>query len=104
MTTHEAREQTDTAVRQLVDLHRSVTAACAADPDAHDAFTAASEWTRTLSGLIAEMSQVRADIAARIWADEQLSLQGLATRIGVSKARAQQFVNDASQRQREGTR
>jgi hypothetical protein len=41
---------------------------------------------------VGQAAKLRAQMVTRIWKAEELSLAGLANRIGVSKARADQFV------------
>lgn len=74
--------------------------------DPHAAFQLASEYQESLARLHAQqaagVSWLRARQAKRLREREALSLAGLADRIGVSKARADQLVQLAKQHQQEG--
>jgi len=56
------------------------------------AFDQATELVELLRRLTDAAAAVRAQTVGRIWATEEMSLAGLAQRIGVSKARADQLV------------
>ncbi|MGH3998214.1 MAG: hypothetical protein ACRDTJ_12210 [Pseudonocardiaceae bacterium] len=60
-----------------------------------DAFTAAAELGDDLAEAVAATANLRAVIAARLKAEEHLSLGGLAAALAVSKSRAAQLVNTA---------
>lgn len=64
-------------------------------PDPASAFAHATELRNRLDRLVGEAAGLRARMAVRIWEAEELSLAALANRIGVSKGRAQQFIQTA---------
>lgn len=65
------------------------------DPQAQHAFDSATALADTLRQLAENAANLRARTAARIATEEKLSLSVLATRIGVSKARADQLIKSA---------
>ena len=62
------------------------------DSQAQHAFESATALADTLRQLAENAASLRAQTAVRIATEEKLSLSVLATRIGVSKARAEQLV------------
>ncbi|MGH3997089.1 MAG: hypothetical protein ACRDTJ_06460 [Pseudonocardiaceae bacterium] len=66
-------------------------------PPGRDAFTAAAELGDDLAEAVAATANLRAVIAARLKAEENLSLGGLAAALAVSKSRAAQLVNNAAE-------
>ena len=67
--------------------------------DPHLAYEHATRLLEEMQGQRGKAAQVRAEQVARIWKAEELSLAQLAGRIGVSKARAEQFVREAGKAQ-----
>jgi (p)ppGpp synthase/HD superfamily hydrolase len=65
------------------------------DSQAQHAFESATALADTLRQLAENAANLRARTAARIATEEKLSLSVLATRIGVSKARADQLIKSA---------
>lgn len=61
-------------------------------PDRQQGFDQASKLADELRDLADRAADLRAEAVARIWEAEKLSLAGLAQRIGVSKARADQLL------------
>ncbi|MFI6180793.1 hypothetical protein ACIA8R_35050 [Nonomuraea sp. NPDC051191] len=82
----------------LADLERAFDAALMAidaDTDHNRAYNGATELVETLRRLFETSGNQRALSAARIFEQEEMSLAGLADRIGVSKARAAQLIKTA---------
>lgn len=82
----------------LADLEHAFGAAITAinaDPDHNRAYSGATELVETLRKLFEASAEQRALSAARIFEQEEMSLAGLAGRIGVSKARAAQLIKTA---------
>src|SRR6266487_64998 len=69
---------------------QAVAAIDEADPDV--AFAAATKLTHLIAEFYKQTPQVRGRQAHRVWKANELSLQQLGDRIGVSKARADQLV------------
>lgn len=65
------------------------------DSQTQHAFESATALADTLRQLAENAANLRARTAARIATEEKLSLSVLATRIGVSKARADQLIKSA---------
>jgi plasmid maintenance system antidote protein VapI len=72
-------------------------------PDAVRAFATATELRNELDRLVQEAALLRARMACRVQASEGLSLAALASRLGVSKARADQLVRTATGRRGDRT-
>lgn len=70
-------------------------------PDPQQAFDAATKLASLLRDLADSAAEIRAETVARIWKTEELSVAGLAERIGVSKARAGQLLATAKTRKEE---
>jgi hypothetical protein len=75
----------ESAVRAAID-------AIKAEPDSQSAIEQAAALRERLSALEGEVAQLRAEVAHRIWSTERVSLAQLASRMGVSTARAGQLV------------
>lgn len=73
------------------------------DSQAQHAFESATALADTLRQLAENAANLRARTAARIATEEKLSLSVLATRIGVSKARADQLIKSAKDGEPDGT-
>ena len=85
----------DTVVRALADIDRAYKAAAAAidaERNPQEAFRLATEVTESLRQRTTDSADLRVLAAARVFETEQMSLAGLADRIGVSKARAAQLM------------
>lgn len=86
----------------LTSGYKETVDAIRAMPNRKEAFEVATKLGEMLTGqLRSETGQLRAEIAAAIYKDESLSLAGLANRIGVSRGRAQDFVETARASQTE---
>lgn len=70
-------------------------AAIEATEDPRRAFTLATEFRDKIDELVGSAAELRAQTVERVWESEQLSLAALAKRIGVSKSRADQFIQAA---------
>ncbi|GAA1021470.1 hypothetical protein Aple_073660 [Acrocarpospora pleiomorpha] len=82
----------------LADLERAFDAAVAgidAEVDPNRAYEGATELVEAVRRLFEASAELRAHSAARLFKEEQMSLAGLADRIGVSKARAAQLIKTA---------
>ena len=83
------------AVAAIRASYASARAAIEATADPHEAFQLASEFRDRIDELVGEAAELRARMVQRVWETEQLSLAALAKRIGVSKSRADQFIQAA---------
>ena len=83
------------ALASLRDAYRRAAAMIHGDSQAQHAFDSATALADTLRQLAENAANLRARTAARIATEEKLSLSVLATRIGVSKARADQLIKSA---------
>jgi len=93
------------ALASLRDAYEQAVAAIHGDSQAQHAFESATALADLLRQLAENAASLRARAAARIAAEEKLSLSVLAARIGVSKARADQLiksVKDADQGSAQG--
>jgi hypothetical protein len=79
----------------LRDAYEQAAAAIHKDSQAQHAFESATALADTLRQLAENAASLRARTAARIAAEEKLSLSVLAARIGVSKQRADQLIKSA---------
>jgi len=82
----------DEAFATLRGAYEEAVAAIQAMPDGREAFSQAGELARILGEWSQQAAKLRAAVAVRIAKDEELSLAGLANRLSVSRARAQQFM------------
>jgi RecB family exonuclease len=86
----------DAAIEALRRAYADAARAVEAIPDPHHAFERASALRDVCDDeLVGDAATLRALMADRIFKAEELSLQGLADRISVSKSRANQFINQA---------
>lgn len=60
--------------------------------DPQEAFDLATTFREQVDKLVGDAAELRALMVERVWESEQLSLAALAKRIGVSKSRADQFI------------
>lgn len=90
-----SEDEASTALQTLADAHGHAVAAVNGAVDAHEAFRVATELARAFRDVADQVAKLRAPAAVRIREQEALSLRGLADRIGVSPARAEQLVNQA---------
>lgn len=90
-------EAVQTALASLEHAFDAAIAAINAEPDPSQAYAGATELVETLRRLVEASGDQRALSAARIFEHEQMSLAGLADRIGVSKARAAQLMKTAKE-------
>jgi hypothetical protein len=88
-------EDVRSALDAVVRAHEQATALITAVEDADEAFRLATELRDTVDLLVGKAAGLRATMARRIYEREQLSLSGLAQRLGVSKSRADQFLQTA---------
>lgn len=96
--TGEPDDKTHGVEASLETLHRlyeDTAADIRSYPDPQTAFQHATRLTAALRAATTAAGELRADLARRIWETEQLSLAGLADRLGVSKARADQIIRAA---------
>ncbi|WP_433346026.1 hypothetical protein [Micromonospora sp. CA-111912] len=85
----------DDALAQLKESAAAAMAAIELTPEPNRAFEQATALRATVDELVGDAADLRARMAARIYESEKLSLAGLANRIGVSKARADQLIRSA---------
>ncbi|GIG03252.1 hypothetical protein Cci01nite_83450 [Catellatospora citrea] len=79
----------------MTRAYEAAVAAISAEPDPQRGFEQATEVAAELRRLADLGADLRAQSVAKIWKAEELSLAGLAERIGVSKARADQLLKSA---------
>jgi hypothetical protein len=84
------------AERQLSAAYERAVEAIESIPDAQKSFESATELANDLRQLADDAAKVRARGAVRIRDSERLSLAGLAERLSVSRARADQMVRAAT--------
>lgn len=87
----------ESASRRLDEGLKDAVAAIRDDPDLQRGFEKASRLRDQLAVAVGYMAKLRGERAAAIMTAEELSLSGLAERIGVSKERASQFVRGAKE-------
>jgi hypothetical protein len=83
------------ALASLRDAYERAAAVIHRDSQAQHAFESATALADMLRQLAENAASLRARTAARIAAEEKLSLSVLAARIGVSKQRADQLIKSA---------
>lgn len=94
--TNPPAERAEAAITDLIDTYRSAVTAIRAVTDRQRAFELATKLGEAVSEVLRkETAQLRAEFASDIYKAESLSLAGLAQRIGVSRARAQDLVEAA---------
>jgi len=84
-------------IEAISDAYESATAMIRSNPDTQQAFEDASELASVLRDLGDNGADLRAEAVAKIWKTEELSIAGLAEKIGVSKARAGQLLKSAKE-------
>jgi hypothetical protein len=85
-------------------LHQAFAVAVAtieAESDAVAALEHANELRSTADEMVTDAASLRAVLALRLMTRDHLSLDGLATRLGISKSRAAQLVNAAKSAERD---
>lgn len=92
-------DQLDSALDTIRSAYARAAAIIKSTADPAAAFRDAGRLADVVREATGATGQLRADMAARIWQSEEMSLAGLASRIGVSKARAAQFINAAKTRE-----
>src|SRR5690606_39947820 len=97
MAKEDVSEAVQTALASLEHAFDAAIAAINAESDPSQAYAGATELVETLRRLVEASGDQRALSAARIFEHEQMSLAGLADRIGVSKARAAQLMKTRSE-------
>ncbi|MER6578583.1 hypothetical protein [Nonomuraea sp. NPDC001023] len=95
MAKEDVSEPVQTALASLEHAFDAALAVINAEPDPSQAYAGATELVETMRRLVEASGDQRALSAARIFDHEQMSLAGLADRIGVSKARAAQLMKTA---------
>ena len=92
MGTETGQQAATEAFTTLRGAYEEATAAIQAMSDGREAFSQAGELARILGEWSQQAAKLRAAVAVRIAKDEELSLAGLANRLSVSRARAQQLM------------
>ncbi len=92
--------QFEAALADLARTYAVAADAASAAPDRWRAFGNATQLAAAVRELAEAASDLRAAIAADIQKDEELSLASLASRLGVSKARAAHSPGDRGDRPR----
>ncbi|NRQ35762.1 hypothetical protein HII36_28590 [Nonomuraea sp. NN258] len=85
----------DAGLRAIKELHQNLSAALESASDLQAAFESATRLADALREMADGAALTRAKIAAQMAEDESLSLAGLAAKLGVSKARADQLIKAA---------
>lgn len=83
------------AIDELVRAYKEASALVAKIPEPQRAFALATDLVNRLQAIYGEAGELRAQMVARIWEIEALSLAGLAKRVGISKTRADQLIRAA---------
>ena len=92
MGTETGQQAAGEAFRTLRGAYEEAVAAIEAMSDGREAFSQAGELARVLGEWSKQAAKLRATVAVRIAKDEELSLAGLANRLSLSRARAQQLM------------
>jgi predicted transcriptional regulator len=95
VTTEEKGSDAANALEDVHAAYRQAVAAIETTEDPQQAFELASGLRDALDGLVGEAAELRAQMAYRVYKAEEISLATLATRLSVSKARADQFIRSA---------
>jgi hypothetical protein len=77
------------------DAYRRAVDAIRETGDPQRAFEMASALRDAVDDLVGEAADLRAQMAYRVYKAEELSLAALATKLSVSKSRADQFIRNA---------
>lgn len=85
----------DPVFAALLAAYEETAAAIEAMPDPAHGFSQATKLRDLVDQLVGRAAELRALMAGKVWEAEELSLAALATRIGVSKGRADQFIRAA---------
>jgi hypothetical protein len=88
-----ASEAVSRALDDLTRAYRQAADAITGDDDPQAAFRDASELAEAMRQGADAAARLRANMVRRIWESERISLAVLASRIGVSKARAAQIID-----------
>lgn len=88
----------DAGLSAMRRLYEDVTMALQTMPDLQQAFSRATRLADDLRKMADGAALTRAKVAAQIHDAENLSLAGLATKLGMSKARANQLLKAARDR------
>lgn len=80
------------AIAAITRAYTDAMKAINATSDSQQALESATQLAVTLREAFDGASELRTQIAGRIWEAEKLSLSALANRMGVSKARADQLI------------
>ncbi|MFC4007952.1 hypothetical protein ACFOY2_12015 [Nonomuraea purpurea] len=83
------------ALDSIQQAYNQAAAALQNSSDLETAYQVATRLADNMRELADAAALIRAKSAQRIWESEQLSLSGLAAKIGVSKARADQLIKAA---------
>ncbi len=85
----------DDALDAVRVAYKRASAAIEATTDPQRAFELATALRDAVDGLVGEAADLRAQMAYRVYKAEEISLATLATRLSVSKSRADQFIRSA---------
>jgi hypothetical protein len=100
--TSDSDDPTDLVREAIANLERDFARVAAVIDHATDpatAFVVVSEYSAVLRKLHDEAADLRARCANRVYSAEQMSLAVLADKIGVSKARADQLLKQAREKE-----
>jgi hypothetical protein len=97
------RQIRDAAMNEIRQTYERVRSAIEAIPEPQQAYEAASQLRDFVDDLVGDAATLRARMAHRIVKAEKLSLAALASRINVSKARADQLIRAAKAADVDGT-
>lgn len=89
---HEAADDVDQALQAFQAAYEHAATLIARMSQPQQAFEQATALREIGDQLVGKAADLRARMARRIWEAEKMSLASLADRIGVSKARADQFI------------
>jgi hypothetical protein len=95
VTTDEQGSDATNALEEVRAAYIRAVAAIEATEDPQRAFELASGLRDAVDTLVGEAAELRAQMAYRVYKAEEISLATLATRLSVSKARADQFIRSA---------
>ena len=95
------RDDAEHAIRAAVDAARAAIRDIRALPDSQSRIKAAGQLADGLRVAFEEAARIRHEEAVRIYETESLSLAQLANRVGISKARADQILRAAREKEAE---
>lgn len=94
-------DDVEQAIRTAVDAARAAIRDIRALPDPQSRIEAAGRLADSLRAAFEEAARIRHEDAVRIYEAESLSLAQLASRVGISKARADQIIKAAREKEPE---